>query len=258
MNAFSGSYFLPIGKDYSISLYGGYSISNIEDILPQLDIRGEGHFLGAQVTKTLHDTPKSRVQLSTAWLYQNSVVQHQIGGNTWQERDLTLSMPSVTLGYASRIFDSFQGRNFLSNTLLFNFAGSLGSSDRSEFNAKGTANADGNFVINRFQAARLQRFFRGEDEPGKWSLFMKLDGQVASEPLVSSVRRSVGGANTVRGYREAELAGDNTLLANLELRTPLFHNFIPGLKKDDEFLEANPEAWQRHRLQFQASTKYLR
>jgi len=46
------------------------------------------------------------------------------------------------------------------------------------------------------------------------------------------------------------MSGDQAFVATLELRTPLFHNFIPGLKKSDEFLAANPDAWQRHRLQF--------
>ena len=39
---------------------------------------------------------------------------------------------------------------------------------------------------------------------------------------------------------------DVRVVGSIELRTPMWHNFIPGLKKSDEFLELNPQAWQRH------------
>ena len=256
LNAVSGSYFLPIGDEYSVSLYSGYSSSDIEDVMPQLDVRGEGFYVGGQVTKTLKDTPQSRWQVSGAYLFQHSETEHEVTRMSMYERKLDLSMPSVTLGYASRTFDGLGGRNFFSNTLQANFAGSLGSSAKNEFNEQGTAYTDGEFFINRFQLARVQRFFRGEDAPGKWTVFMKVDGQSASDTLITAVRKTLGGGNSVRGYREQEVMGDQALLATLELRTPLFHNFIPGLRASDEFLEANPDAWQRHRVQLVAFTDY--
>ena len=79
---------------------------------------------------------------------------------------------------------------------------------------------------------------------------MRVDGQFAGDSLPPPVRRSLGGANSVRGYEEGEVAGDNAVTGTVELRTPLFSNFIPGLKKTQEYLDANPEAWQQHRLQF--------
>ena len=85
---------------------------------------------------------------------------------------------------------------------------------------------------------------------------MKVDAQVASDTLIPAVRRSIGGADSVRGYREQEYAGDDAVTATLELRTPLFQNFIPGLEKSDEYLAATPDAWQRHRLQFLAFTDF--
>jgi len=250
VNAYSGSYFLPLGDKYSVNVYGGYSKSDIDDVMPQLDVRGKGSFFGAQVTRTLRDTLKSRWQLSAGWLYQHMETHHDVGGLTLDDRKLDVSMPSITLGYASRTFDRLGGRNFFSNTLLFNFAGNFGASKSGEFNALGAGNADGSFVIDRFQIARLQHFFHGEETPGKWSLFMKLEGQLASDTLIPELRKFVGGADTVRGYEENDMAGDQALVATLELRTPLIRNFIPGLKKSDEFLAANPDAWQRHRLQF--------
>jgi hemolysin activation/secretion protein len=56
--------------------------------------------------------------------------------------------------------------------------------------------------------------------PGHWSLVGKLDGQLASGPLINNEQYSAGGADTVRGYTEAERLGDNAAHGTLELRTP--------------------------------------
>lgn len=251
LNAFSGAYFLPIDDLYSLNVFAGYSDSDVTDIMPLLDVRGKGYYGGAQLTRTLSETATYRSQLTLGWFYQSQETEQDIGGATWDTRKLEISMPSLTYGYASRVFDSLSGRNFLSATLQANFAGNFGSSDKEEFVGQGgRGTADGDFTMLKFQVARMQRFFRGEDEPGKWTVFMKVDGQLAGDTLPAAVRRSVGGANSVRGYEESELSADNAVVATVELRTPLFRNFIPGLKKDEEFLEMNPEAWQQHRLQF--------
>lgn len=48
----------------------------------------------------------------------------------------------------------------------------------------------------------------------------RLGWQLASQPLVSGEQYSLGGAETVRGYLEAEVAGDHALLGSLEWRSP--------------------------------------
>lgn len=49
-------------------------------------------------------------------------------------------------------------------------------------------------------------------------------GQLATEPLLSIERFSVGGMNTVRGYRENQLVRDNGLVGSAELRIPVWKN----------------------------------
>lgn len=50
-------------------------------------------------------------------------------------------------------------------------------------------------------------------------LAMRLGWQLASQPLVSGEQYTLGGAETVRGYLEAEAAGDHALLGSLEWRS---------------------------------------
>jgi hemolysin activation/secretion protein len=47
-----------------------------------------------------------------------------------------------------------------------------------------------------------------------------LDGQFAGQPLISNEQYLAGGASSVRGYLESEVAGDRALHTTLELRTP--------------------------------------
>ena len=71
-------------------------------------------------------------------------------------------------------------------------------------------------------------------QPLPWGtqLFVRLEGQVASGALLSSEQMSAGGANTVRGYLEAERLGDNGLQSSVELRSPLLDSKYAPFVKD--------------------------
>jgi hemolysin activation/secretion protein len=82
-----------------------------------------------------------------------------------------------------------------------------------EFAAK-RAGAGPSFFIAHLSLQRQQIL------PRNWSLDVRLDGQLANEPLISNEQYAVGGVDTVRGYTEAERLGDDGVHASLELRTP--------------------------------------
>ena len=256
VNALSGSYFLPIDDRWSFNFYGGWNQSDIDDVLPEIGVKGRGYYLGTQLTRVLNETPKYRQQLSLSWFYQVWKNKQDIAGKVFDDREIVLSMPSITLGHVDKAFDSYSGRNFASITAKGNQAGKYGSSDSRDFMTQGSPYADGDFFLLNLELARFQRLFAGEDYPGKWSLFMKTNVQLADDTLPPPAREYLGGFNSVRGYEESELGGDNAITATVELRTPLIENFIPKLKQDSKYLEDNPEYWGRHRLQFVAFTDF--
>lgn len=256
LNAFSANYFLPLGDDWALNTYGGYNQSRYDAVLPEIDIVGKGHYFGLQLSRLLYESEFERVQLTFGWLYQKTKNHLGIAGSAFNKRATALSMPSITLGYAAKVFDRYAGRNFASLTLQSNFAGKYGASEKSEFIENNGPYSEGDFLMAKLQLARLQRLFAGPDAPGKWSLFGKIDAQLADDSLPGAARDYLGGFNSVRGYEESEIGGDNSLVGSLELRTPLLANFIPGLKKDEEFLQDNPKYWGQHRLQFVAFTDY--
>jgi hemolysin activation/secretion protein len=52
------------------------------------------------------------------------------------------------------------------------------------------------------------------------TLALRLAGQLATTPVVSAEQFAIGGADTVRGYLEAEATGDHALLASAEWLSP--------------------------------------
>lgn len=110
-------------------------------------------------------------------------------------------------------------------------AGWIGKNSQTELNAginwsfRGLGSDDAEFDTNRFKSRGSFFFFRGDlahtqELPAGAQLFAKVQGQAASQPLVSNEQFAGGGLGTVRGYLEAEALGDNGIFGTLELRSP--------------------------------------
>ena len=60
--------------------------------------------------------------------------------------------------------------------------------------------------------------------PAQWQLQGRISSQVAGNPLISGEQFGIAGANSVRGYLEREVTGDQGLAASLELYAPTLLN----------------------------------
>jgi hemolysin activation/secretion protein len=76
----------------------------------------------------------------------------------------------------------------------------------------------GNFVILKAHVAQTLAL------PNRLQLYAKLEGQTASQPLISNEQYVAGGVDSVRGYLEASQAADVALRGSLELRS---WNLVP-------------------------------
>ena len=56
--------------------------------------------------------------------------------------------------------------------------------------------------------------------PREFGLNLKIDAQITDQPLISNEQVSAGGMESVRGYRESEVAGDNSVSSSLEIALP--------------------------------------
>jgi hemolysin activation/secretion protein len=93
------------------------------------------------------------------------------------------------------------------------------------FGLRGFINSPDEFAYNRYNAEPNYFYLRGGFRyvralPFPGSLVARLDGQLAFEPLISNEQFAIGGAESVRGYLEAEQLGDRGLSGTLEWDSP--------------------------------------
>lgn len=95
--------------------------------------------------------------------------------------------------------------------------------------ALGSTSNGGSDPNSRFVAWLLQLQLVQQLPERFWDTQIVLRGdlQLANDPLLSLERYSLGGLRSVRGYRENELVRDNGYSTSIELRVPLFREFIP-------------------------------
>lgn len=89
----------------------------------------------------------------------------------------------------------------------------------------------GNIPDSQFFAWRGQfQWLRRLDESGAQFLF-RTEVQLAADSLLPMEKFAVGGATTVRGYRQNLLVRDNGVVASVEFRFPVFRLPIPYLSE---------------------------
>ena len=93
------------------------------------------------------------------------------------------------------------------------------------FNLRGLSSAADAFDAKRYQAGGAFIDYRGDlartDElPGGFQLVEKIQGQYSADPLIPSEQLIAGGVDSVRGYLEAQAAGDLGFFGTVEARSP--------------------------------------
>lgn len=87
-----------------------------------------------------------------------------------------------------------------------------GMGDTEEFN-RVRYKADGSFIYLRGSLSHTRTLPYGAE------IFARVQGQLASQPLLTSEQFSGGGLDTVRGYLESEQVGDSGAFGTIELRS---------------------------------------
>lgn len=223
VNAGYGAYRLPMGEHWVWTAFGSWSDSTYVEVVQGLDIQGRGASYGLQLERELYSNGRARTTAAMGWRVARTRNRLRLFSQTLELGSATVSMPYLTLGYSEGSLDRWNGCNQASMTLSGNSAGQLGSSCEKSFRAEGRG-ADGKFWQARLAMARLQRLFTGEECPGCWSLFMRLHGLYTNDAAPNAVREYLGGYESVRGYREAEVGGDSFVAGTVEFRTPLLEN----------------------------------
>ena len=203
----------------TLLLYGLDSDSDVATV-GGTNVVGKGQVIGARGVFTLPGGSGFFDTLSAGIDYKHFDQDVTLGGST-------LPTPVTYYPFTATYSATWLGAG--GNSTQFDIGPTFDirgiGSDPSEFDAK-RFDAQGNFIYLKGDLSRTQNL------PAGFQIYVKTQWQLANEPLISSEQFSGGGQDTVRGYLESEVLGDNALLGSVELRTPSFNGLF-GPKVND-------------------------
>ncbi len=210
----------------SLTLHGGYTDVNQQDVIEGLDVLGTGYYAGILLSTRVAETDGGTWDVSAGFTYRSVESSVEIANERFDlgpngGDPYTLMPLSLALMYADKDVDSARGRNFFTLEGVYN----LGGSSADELAAFRPAIDDDKYLLARLQFARLQLI--NESAESSWlprMAFFRVDGQWAFTPVIGAEQYGLGGHSTVRGYVEREFMGDSGASATLELRTPILLN----------------------------------
>ena len=203
---FSGFYLARVSEKNSLMLQATKQNSDIST-LGGAAVGGRGQILGLRLLRDLPTTAQFSQSFSLGIDYKHFDENLVIGPSS-------ISTPieyypiSTSYGASWLADHSFTEAN---TSLNFHLRG-LGSSGQQFSNKR--YGADGSYAYLRSDVAHTH------DLTGGSQLFGKLQGQLASQPLVNAEQLAGGGLGTARGYLEGTALGDNGLFGTAEFRSP--------------------------------------
>lgn len=195
--------------DKLLAVYGVKSNSNVASV-GGISVLGDATILGARLIQPLPAVKGYFHTISAGADYKNFQESILFGADT-------STTPISYLPFSVQYSGTLQGEQSVTQFgmgMSFGLRGKVATDD--EFDQK-RVGAGSNFFVLKPELQRTQPL------PRDFQLWAKLDGQFAGGPLISNEQYVAGGANNVRGYMEAEIAGDHGLHATLELRSPAMH-----------------------------------
>jgi hemolysin activation/secretion protein len=217
---FSANYTIPITKWDTALTFSGETIESqvVQSPFDELDIRSQYWSAGGEISQPVYRTPRDEVTLGLA--FERRQARTYIFGH----EGFAFS-PGVEPDGRSKIsvlrFAQNWVRRGLSRVVAARSTLSFGID---VFNP--TINSgdvpDGRFFswLGQFQWAERLSEARGDQ------VLFRLDGQLANQALLPMEQFSVGGADSVRGYRENQLVRDRGFDVSLEYRYPVLRNFF--------------------------------
>jgi hemolysin activation/secretion protein len=216
---FSGSYLARLTDSISILTYGLTSASDVATV-GGLNVVGPGQTIGTRAVVTLPAADSFFHTLSFGFDYKHYGQTVQIGAAAFST---PVTYYPVAANY-SATWQHERALTQLNSAVTFNIRGVGSGFD--EFDAK-RYGANSSFFHLNADLSHTQDLGAG------YQLFAKMQGQVADGPLVSSEQFSLGGLDTVRGYLESEVLGDNGVAGTAEFRSPDIGAWLQGNVKDE-------------------------
>jgi len=228
---------LIVGAQYRIPLYGrgdtveftaGYSNVNSGVVANLFNISGAGTILAARYNQYLAKIGDLEHKLSYAYdwrVYQSIVTQIGVAG-AGLVPDVTVHPISLTYAGTYRKSESDTNFNLSASQNLpgGNDAGTGafgGDPFVSPARPAARAGANPRYFITRWG------FNHNRALPRDWQFRVGMNGQMTRDMLISGEQFGIGGADSVRGFLEREIIGDNGYRGTMEFYTPDFGGIVP-------------------------------
>ncbi|QYF95719.1 hypothetical protein KY495_11520 [Massilia sp. PAMC28688] len=198
----------------SFDAFVAYStVSNGKTATPAgpLSFTGKGTIVGLRANRHLERRGDydHHVTLGLDWrAYKDDCSIGDFGAAACGSAAVDVTTVPLTLSYTGQ-----QGGAALNYGYNASLASNIAGSSQATFEAARPG------AQRRYLLSRLSGFV---DRPlGAGSgINLRAEAQMSADPLISAEKFGIGGANSVRGYAERELAGDAGLLLRLELAVP--------------------------------------
>jgi hemolysin activation/secretion protein len=183
------------------------SSSNIATI-GALAVLGKGKIIGTRLSQPITLTPESSQSFTAGVDYKDFAQNIVLDPNS------TLKTPIKYLNFSAGYAGAWREDIF-----------QCGFDSTLNFGIRGVVNRDQQFADKRFGASANYAYLRsnasfGVRLPASFTAIVRLSGQFAPAPVISNEQYTIGGVDTVRGYREAEALGDTGIKSTLQLGTP--------------------------------------
>ncbi|HID30208.1 MAG TPA: ShlB/FhaC/HecB family hemolysin secretion/activation protein [Desulfobacterales bacterium] len=221
VQAVAGSYVLPTpwNDEHILVLYGIWSDSDTA-FGTGFQVIGKGKIFGTRYVLPLPPNESYAHNLTVGLDYKD--FDEDLSFETEEALATPITYLPLSFSYSGSVPDGW-GLSQFSAGLNMAFRGLV--TDSREFEDK-RYGARGNYLYATVGVERIQTI------PAGMSLLVGVDGQVASQPLISNEQYTAGGIDSVRGYKENEEIGDDAIHGTAELSAP---NLLGYLGLNDAF-----------------------
>ncbi|MCB1109825.1 MAG: ShlB/FhaC/HecB family hemolysin secretion/activation protein [Chlamydiia bacterium] len=222
-------YEIPLPWQNMLNLYGGYSHVDADFAVPNIKgslFRTHGFSVQASLRYDIPLRPRKNFLHEVTWGFDFKRTNNNLdlGGVpviSQNNVNLTQLMLGYNMGYECKPLSiSWEVEGFWSPGKWISDQTNADYQSLRPF-------AKNQYVYARTALTFTWRFYK------QWSMHNYFRGQIASINLLPSEEYGVGGYNTVRGYKERIINGDNIFIWNFEIRTPSVSilNALAGWKK---------------------------
>lgn len=207
----SGNYVARLpGSPVVLALYGILSRSNVASV-GGITVVGDANIAGVRAIVPLRSAMEAFTHsLSAGFDYKHFLEDLRFTAGTSSQTPITYAPLALSYSAARQ---GLKGITRASLGATVALRGALLGNEDAEFENR-RSGARANFAVLRAELSRLQTL------PAGHGLYGRVVMQTASGPVINTEQFYAGGVDTVRGYFEAEAAGDDAGLVSAEWRSP--------------------------------------